>query len=87
MSLPHVRLAIFLLVVVCVILVVSLIVVLRGRTSEASSTYQMDQVRVTPQDASNPAECSSEHYRTRVKVGSPISRPAQQVKKKEEENR
>ncbi len=84
MSLPRVRLAIFLLVVVCIILAVCLFVVLQGGSSEASSTYQMDQVRVTPQDASNPAECTSEHYKTRVKIGSPVSGPVKKVERKDQ---
>ncbi len=87
MSIRLVRVVLFVLIAACIILAVCLVVVLQGGSSEASSTYRIDRVRVTPRDASNPAECSSEHYKTRVKIGSPVSRPAQQAEKKEEENR
>jgi hypothetical protein len=76
MSLSRLRLAIFLLVVICIILAVCLVVVLRGGPSEASSTYRRDQVRIVPQSQSNPAECSSEHYRMGVKIRSPVFRSA-----------
>ena len=87
MNPPGVRLMLFLLVIACIVLAVCLAVALRSDTTEASNPPETNQVKATPQNISDPGECSSERYRTRVKVGSPVSRSAPQEEKKKEGNR